>query len=1054
MSTKEVKEMKESSSDDTPSSNSALDLLFMASKKSNSKYSESQWVSLVDLLDRNWIDSADDLALVYQSGFSSVLRLPSELNSSLVKMLSAENAPVLINEPLSPISLRSEEGESPDVDVSSASAPIAPLEEFKEFVYSGDFDGLGIVHFLGTNFGLESWRNPVDRGLVKVRASSLEKDSVDVSALVGLKPVRLVTKGDANSWFEIDFSPRSICPTTYTLRHYNSWDFECLRNWRFEGSNDGLAWVTLREHVNDTSLNKAGQSCSWSLFVSQSSHFSRFRILQTEKNSSSHHYLALSGFEIYGKLKGGEGWMIMPSVPEVANIKSFRHSSDFDTNGLLYYLGSKGLSEPWRNPMDLGEVIVTASDLSHDSEKERFFVGRETVRLVTKNKDQSWFVVRFVNCRVQPSAYTLRHYSSWDTEVLRSWRFEGSQDGRNWDVIRVHENDNGLPNMKGSTHTWFVNSLQFYSHFRVIQTGKNSNNHWYLALSGFECYGEVEFLKEEKENSDLVQGSFKALLANSRILSFVHELDTNGLFYHIGTQEGSVAYSNPAESGLVKVSASGLDPKSSSLSEIVGRGHSSVLTSAVINSWIEFDLLDYNFCPVQFYLRNQFQDSSDGLRSWNLEGFDEENKSWSVLSSHSDDFHMDGKGSGHVWVCSRSPVAFYSRIRIVQTGPNLSGSLRFALSNVEFYGHVTKRSFKKSLSVAWDNECCSSNLEISGSTLINSGSNNSWQTCRLNSLFSRGVCEATFKFEKSPQTTNSWKASVGLVPQSFIPKGKLQWLGSQNSWAYIAGSGCKCNGSAVATPYGERFDEGDEITVFADFANGKVSFAKNGVTQGIAFTNLQDPVHPAVSLTATGSSFRIVSVKTQDGVYDPLLAASNGQIAERFFAPSPWGNVMTQDLFVNPENPSMVSNFFDQSKWEMVRSEVGWDLRKEKLVEFQFKIVEDPPTKNKWRFMMGVCPSTFKIGAKPPVWLEKGCWAYVAGTGGVFFEDVKNPEPYGPVLKKNDTLSVRLDCLAKRISFAVNGAYGPELQWRQLEGIVHAAVCMTAQNACVQLLTK
>jgi hypothetical protein len=57
-----------------------------------------------------------------------------------------------------------------------------------------------------------------------------------------------------------------------------------------------------------------------------------------------------------------------------------------------------------------------------------------------------WFAVALTGggaCR--PNAYTLRHYSSWDVEALRSWRLEGSSDGGlTWTPIRVHVDDASL----------------------------------------------------------------------------------------------------------------------------------------------------------------------------------------------------------------------------------------------------------------------------------------------------------------------------------------------------------------------------------------------------------------------------------------------------------------------------------------------------------------------------------------------------------------------------------------------------------------------------------
>ena len=66
----------------------------------------------------------------------------------------------------------------------------------------------------------------------------------------------------------------------------------------FEGSLDGVTWDIIREHRNDTSLNQKSQPFTWRLECSK--YYSKFRVLQFDKNSNHHLYLALSGMEIYG----------------------------------------------------------------------------------------------------------------------------------------------------------------------------------------------------------------------------------------------------------------------------------------------------------------------------------------------------------------------------------------------------------------------------------------------------------------------------------------------------------------------------------------------------------------------------------------------------------------------------------------------------------------------------------------------------------------------------------------------------------------------------------
>ena len=104
------------------------------------------------------------------------------------------------------------------------------------FGYSMDFDKNGIIYYLGSDGGTREWRNPAmpQIGKVRVRPSTLMHDSAPAHAAVGRETVRCVTKPVKDSYFEIDFRPRKIRPTHYSLRHYATWDTEALRYWTFE----------------------------------------------------------------------------------------------------------------------------------------------------------------------------------------------------------------------------------------------------------------------------------------------------------------------------------------------------------------------------------------------------------------------------------------------------------------------------------------------------------------------------------------------------------------------------------------------------------------------------------------------------------------------------------------------------------------------------------------------------------------------------------------------------------------------------------------------------
>lgn len=116
----------------------------------------------------------------------------------------------------------------------------------------------------------------------------------------------------------------------------------------------------------------------------------------------------------------------------------FHYESDFDQNGVLFYIGTKGLKQPYQNPAQLGLVKVFMSSLRKG--KLDFFVGRECRNLSTQNERNSYMGVDLGQERyLLPSCYTLRNRNSAKYAMV-NWVFEGSMNGIDWFVLdkRIH----------------------------------------------------------------------------------------------------------------------------------------------------------------------------------------------------------------------------------------------------------------------------------------------------------------------------------------------------------------------------------------------------------------------------------------------------------------------------------------------------------------------------------------------------------------------------------------------------------------------------------------
>lgn len=196
--------------------------------------------------------------------------------------------------------------------------------------------------------------------------------------------------------------------------------------------------------------------------------------------------------------EGSEGHAtgnLPPAQPAWVSQGEFKYKPgvDFGDTGIVAHLAGRPGS-PYRNPADAGLMVVNSSALMHDSLPASAIVGNEVVRCCTKPQVNSWFELDFRRYRVCPTHYALRHYASWDTEALRTWVLDGSEDGIDWVRLSSIENDTSL-DKAGATHTWPVSAQAtkglFFRYLRLRQTGPNSNDHHYLALSGFEVYGKL-----------------------------------------------------------------------------------------------------------------------------------------------------------------------------------------------------------------------------------------------------------------------------------------------------------------------------------------------------------------------------------------------------------------------------------------------------------------------------------------------------------------------------------------------------------------------------------
>ncbi|ETO16421.1 hypothetical protein RFI_20918, partial [Reticulomyxa filosa] len=657
-------------------------------------------------------------------------------------------------------------------------------------------------------------------------------------------------------------------------------------------------------------------------------------------------YLACSGVELYGEAVGGLVSLkanapppmapVPPPVPKIAEEKSpeqkkndaipsgdslpdddagavrgaipvvvsqqvgpelsgdaFSYSGDLDTQGVCYWLGTNCGTEAWQNPMKRGLVIVRSNGLMNDSVGVEAIVGHDVVRCVTKPVKQAWFEIDFQNYAILATHYTLRHYSSWDTEALRNWKLEvltnikcplfffffddnndnhfcGSCDGEKWTTLREHKNDEAL-NLKGQTFTWSITAGGYFSRFRIFQFDKNSNNHYYLSLSGFEIYGHVLRQHPTLTWDQWPKSKSKSLNVDTA-KNVVQNSGSNDQWQTCKTREPLVF---------------GLD----------GLAEFSLLIEKMENTTNSWKFMA-GIAPESFTCQNNKQwlgaqkswgyIAGTGGKCYDVGKSLSYGEKWGArvgdcvtviadAKNKTIEFLLNGVSQGKAFdnfdvssgamfaavslTATNSAIRLMSRVSPSSGPPQTVQRVVGSVASPTLSPRNPSPSMFHSINFGWDAVLKSQYLAIfpDGVSVTNKGSNDTWQGVVSQATFESGKHSFEIQVINDAKTSNTWKFIVGVVPTKFDPR-KTAWVGSQNSWGYIGGNGGKCYQVGKLVQYGVQYGGNDVIKCEVNLDKNTIEFFVNGKSQGVAFDNLVGPVKPAVSLCGKGSCLRIANV--------------------------------------------------------------------------------------------------------------------------------------------------------------------------------------------------
>ena len=179
---------------------------------------------------------------------------------------------------------------------------------------------------------------------------------------------------------------------------------------------------------------------------------------------------------------------------------SYKHN--FDDNGVLYWIATRGHTTLYENPHTTGLVVASMSSIYKG--KVDAVVGRsiEPAPVYTENALNSWIKVDLGPDRLLlADNYTILHGASNKGNALRNWVLQAKafDDGLedNWITLKEHADDDLLSDEPNSSATWALDipeeisdsSTIGFRYYRIVQDGPNSNGNNCLFCCGLEFYG-------------------------------------------------------------------------------------------------------------------------------------------------------------------------------------------------------------------------------------------------------------------------------------------------------------------------------------------------------------------------------------------------------------------------------------------------------------------------------------------------------------------------------------------------------------------------------------
>ena len=193
-----------------------------------------------------------------------------------------------------------------------------------------------------------------------------------------------------------------------------------------------------------------------------------------------------------------------PEAPASLGVFTFSSCTNnaFDTNGVLYALGTDFGRADYTNPADSGKVRLgwssDAANYYSTAGGHKLGDATQAARIIcahthpganatmwSRGEHGAWFSIDLVSIELRPTHFAYRNDYGGGGNHPRSFELQGSSDGRSWSTLSVHSSE-GWSGKQAKAWPLHGHS-QYYRMLRIQNKGAPKH----LCCSGIEFYGEV-----------------------------------------------------------------------------------------------------------------------------------------------------------------------------------------------------------------------------------------------------------------------------------------------------------------------------------------------------------------------------------------------------------------------------------------------------------------------------------------------------------------------------------------------------------------------------------